>query len=498
MKKNYLYNIFIKYINNTARSFNLKLERQNYLYFILAAYLFVYVGAGYTINLTQYSPDSWAYFELSKKIFNEDFYTFNTFRSYFSIEHSTSFPFGWPTIIAITSIVVGINPLNAVYINIILTFVSILIIFRAGRNLNLPLISSFLICSALLFYRPYLNEVFSGRSMPLAILAFLMAFYFYQRNLFFLAGLFIGLSALVRFDFLVYAVIFQIIACLIKWHGLKNHLLLIFGFLIGILPWILYSYLNFDRFWISDNSWVAISALPAFVLDYPATPVVSALAEPIAWLSRVLGNGLPLLKKLIISTIYFPIFAGFIFFLFLNFNRVNLEVRYKLAVFLFANIFALAPYVLTGYFDSRYFTLFFLVNSVFLICVFNTITGIKYIGLNYSGFNFVLIIVTVSSGLMFLGRDILIGQDKLIDTINQESQIKDLYQCHLTDPKNTYIFMNEARGLAPRYGALTGMRAAFIPSNFARMTDIEKSNYFEFMQPYVLIDSIAKVEKCTS
>jgi hypothetical protein len=498
MQKNCPENLIVKHISNTARTLNLKLECKNYLYYVLVAYLVIYVGAAYNLNITQYSPDSWAYFELSKKIFNGDFYTFNTFRSYFSAEQSTSFPFGWPTTIALASIVFGYSPLNAIYINIALTVAIVIVIFPIIKNLNLPLISGLLICSALLFYRPYANEVFSGRSMPLAILAFLIALYFHQRDILFFSGLFIGLSALVRFDFLVYALIFQIIALLTKRNGIKKCLLSILGFFVGILPWVFYSYFNFDKFWVSDNSWVAFSALPAFVIDYPATPVVSALVEPITWLNRVLRNIIPLLKSLIRSTIYFPIFIGFIILLVLNFNRINSDARYKLAMFFVADILASIPYILTGYFDPRYYILFFLVNTVLLMHVLNSIAEIKYVGLDFLSINFILIFVAVFFGLIFLSQDVAVSQKNLIVTTNQDRQIKNLYQCHLKSPKSTYIFMNEAGGLVSSYGALTGMRAAFIPSNFTKMTNAEKSSYFEFMQPYVLIDSIAKVENCIS
>lgn len=498
MKKNYPNNVIVRFFNNTAHTFNLKLEHRNALYFILATFFFIYVSAGYQINLTQYSPDSWTYFELSKTIFNENFYKFNTFRSYFSLEHSTSFPFGWSTVIALTSIFFGTDPLNAIYINIILSTISIVIIFRIGKNFNFPFISSFLICSALLLYRPYTNEVFSGRSMPLAILVFLIAFYFHQRNLLFLAGLFLGLSALVRFDFLVYAIIFQMIAFSKVRVETRKFFLLVFGFLIGILPWVLYSYINFEKFWVSDNSWVAISALPAFVVDYPATPVVSALNDPITWLGRVLGNIIPLLKSIVKSAAYFPAFVFFAFFSLVNFNRINSGLRNKSFVFLSAGILCLIPYLLTGYFNPRYFALIFLIGSIFLIYVLNSNSDFNYFGFSLKGLSFLLIILTISSGLTFLVRDIFISQNKLIDVINQENQIKNLYLCHRTDSKKTYIFMNEAEDIASHYGALTGMRTAFSPSNFDRMTDAEKSNYFEFMGPYVLIDSIEKVEKCTS
>ncbi|MGF1643287.1 MAG: hypothetical protein ACFCUJ_06545, partial [Thiotrichales bacterium] len=56
---------------------------------------------GIKVGLTQYSPDSWSYYELSKTIFSGELYRFNTFRSYFSETYSAAFPLGYPVLIAL-------------------------------------------------------------------------------------------------------------------------------------------------------------------------------------------------------------------------------------------------------------------------------------------------------------------------------------------------------------------------------------------------------------
>lgn len=491
-------NTVIKSLNTAGSVINFKLEHEKAFYYIIGIYLISYASASFVINLSQFSVDSWTYFELSKTIFTENFYKFNTFRSYFSNEYSASFPAGWPTVLAMASALIGQNPLNAVYINIFIVSFGVLIFQRIGKTLNLNALSIFLIYSSLLLYRPYVDEVLSGKSMPMAVISFLIAFYLYQKNSLFMAGLFLGIASLVRFDFLVYALIFQLCALAIGKLWGKKYFLLVGGFLIGILPWVFFSYIKFEKVWASDNSWVGFSALPAYVLDYPASPVVAALNDPTLWLSRIFGNLIPLIKSISKSTIYFPILLVLILFLGVNLNRLSNEAKYKLIAIFAAHVFALAPYMLTGYFDSRYFTLIFIIDSALIMYILNSNLGLNYFGFNLNGVNLLLAIGTLSFGLIFFVRDVSFGYDKLIDLRKQKSEIINLYSCHIMNPRVVYVFTKEDVILASRYGAVTGARSALIPTNFDTMTSTQKNSYLKFMQPYSIIDNNLKFKKCTN
>jgi len=487
-----------KCLDKFESALNSKLEQRGVLNLILVLYFLLFASSSLLVNLSRYSPDSWAYFELSKTIFTGNFYKFNTFRGYFSSDYSTSFPFGWPVAISLASSLAGADPLNAVYINIILATLTISIFFKTSERLKLKATHAFLICSALLLYRPYTNELLSGRSMPFAIFLFLLGFYLFQKNSIFFSGLFFGASALVRFDFLVFSFIFQLSALFLTKDKTEDKFLLFIGFTTGILPWVIYSYLHFNTFWVSDNSWVAASALPAFVVDYPATPIVSAFQDPIAWLKRVIGNFIPLSKSVATSVIYFPIFILLFFLLLINLKKFNRDAKFNFKVVFISGICGMSPYALTGYFDPRYFTLIFLIGSTFCVYTLNSTDHLNYFGLSLNSLIFLMVVATLIYGGFFLFRDNFVARNNLINLENQEVQIYDLYSCHKLKPWSIYIFTGEAGAMAPRYGAITGMPTAFLPSNFDRMTIPEKDRYFEHMQPFVIIDSLAAIKKCTN
>ena len=65
--------------------------------------ILVYWLTYYSVTVEQFTPDSWYYLELSKKLFH-DFYRINTFRHYMTkVPYSASFPPLFPFLIAITN-----------------------------------------------------------------------------------------------------------------------------------------------------------------------------------------------------------------------------------------------------------------------------------------------------------------------------------------------------------------------------------------------------------
>ena len=90
--------------------------------------ILIILGTVFTIlaiifGTSMFSPDSWSYYELSKTIFTNNFYEFNTYRSYFSDLKSAAFPFGYPIVLATINLI-SENPINAVFINILFTILA--------------------------------------------------------------------------------------------------------------------------------------------------------------------------------------------------------------------------------------------------------------------------------------------------------------------------------------------------------------------------------------
>ncbi|NOT10842.1 MAG: hypothetical protein HOP23_03245 [Methylococcaceae bacterium] len=101
-------------------------------------------------------------------------------------------------------------------------------------------------------------------------------------------------------------------------------------------------------------------------------------------------------------------------------------------------------------------------------------------------------------GSWFYYQDILLAQHKRQQMIAEFTQIQALQACHSANADKTYLFMPDTVDLAPKYGALTGMKSAFIPHNFSGMSAMEKNAYFKQMVPFVAINNLKEKGKCPS
>ena len=158
-------------------------------------------------------------------------------------------------------------------------------------------------------------------------------------------------------------------------------------------------------------------------------------------------------------------------------------MSFKEYVFLIFLILSLLPYVATGYYDWRYFTLFFLVISVF------TIVKVREAKIISMKFVFVALMISCVLSLKWFAVVIYKVKSKQEFHKNQLILIETLRKEQLYDNK-IYIFANPR--LAARYGALTGGKAAMLPSNFDKLDDTVKKQYFSKMEPYRLILEVVK------
>lgn len=444
--------------------------------------ILIILGTVFTIlaiifGTSMFSPDSWSYYELSKTIFTNNFYEFNTYRSYFSDLKSAAFPFGYPIVLATINLI-SENPINAVFINILFTILAMNAIQKISLKLEISYKVSCLISLSLLLYVPFLSEVFAGRSMPLAIMLYLYGILLLLNKKVFIAGIFLGLAVLVRFDYLVFGLL------TILYYTLffkKSSYILIGAFFIAILPWSIYSYIYFDSFWISDNSWVAKSAVHAFVLDYPAMSSETIFSDPLQWILKVVKNYIFIAKNLILNCRYY-IFAFFVFVLFtMNIKRISNIKNYIFIIFLLAS---LAPYASTGYFDGRYFSLFYLVFTMFVLY---EIKDIYKLNLKIIYFVFIISFILATKWFYIQVTNSLKNEEA--NKIELQ-KISNLHKQQQLDNK-TYIFEKTKSNINPfKYGALTGGKTACFPSNFDKLDNNMKNEYFNHMKPYKIIEDI--------
>lgn len=443
-------------------------------YEILIIFLisFIFIMFGIILKTSTFSPDSWGYYELSKTIFSDNFYGFNTYRSYISDYKSAAFPFGFPIILSIVNNLIGFNPINAVYLNIIVSILNIYLILRITLLINISYLFSWLLAISFLSYSSYLDEIYAGRSMPLAIFLYLCGIYYLINKKIFMAGLLLGFSCLVRFDYLIFSLLTVFYYILVD---PKRRYVILLSLILGILPWILYSYLFFDTIWISDNSWVAKSSYSSFAGDFPAVASHTIFTHPFDWILKIINNFKSVLLYLIYySKEYFIVIIGSIIFIYKYRKLLNLRDY----LFFFFLLVSLLPYAATGYFDGRYYSLFFLILSVFIFYRINSMlrVNIKFI--------FILIVVNLlicSYWFSFITKR---SYAKVEYNYKQEKTIYKLRDYQINSNMR-YIF--ESPLLAVKYGALTGGRSAVLPTNFKILDEQTKKEYFLKMSPFIFV-----------
>jgi len=447
----------------------------------MAVFAVGFYFAARAIGVMLFNPDSWFYIEMSETVFNGDFYRFHTNRSYFSTEYSAAFPPGYPVALALARVVFGGATLTSGVLNICAAAATVYALFKICGLLNFHGLARLAVACALLLYPQYMDELFAGKAMPLAVLFFVFSFYALLTKRVFLSGVLLGGSALVRFDFLVYALCFQCAVFVLN-RKPKDALLSFCGVLLGIAPWVVYSFTRFGEFWVSDNSWVAVSAMKAYVLDYPAAPAVSALVNPGLWLARLFGNIPPLVKSVFSSSAGFPLLYVFLAASLFKWRALLPGAKNKLLLICLFVVLSLFPYLLTGYYDKRYFALVFLVLSVAFIYT------AREAKLHLSGFAVLGLLLTFYGGGAYLTDTLARAADYSKYKLPAENRrIAELLACHQKHPDHTLIFSADTLYLTAWYGLTTGMKAASLPTNFERMTDLEKQFYFESMRPYLKV-----------
>ncbi len=456
--------------------------------------LLLFAMAAYALNISFFTPDSWAYYELAQTIFGGDFYVFNTWRSYVSDTHSVSFPFAYPVALAFLHQVFGASPLAAIWMNVFLVAVVWLLSAQQAIRMGVPALTAIVISTGLVLWPPYMTEVFAGRSIPLALLWIVLALTCYQGSRPLLGGVCLGLAALTRFDYLVVSILFVLGMTLLDPSQRRNAARWVAGLVIGASPWIAFSLLHFGRFWASDNSWVALSASPAFVTDYPASAVATAFDAPGQWLLRVFGNVPGLLGALYSSMSSFPPILGLLLLVPLAARHMILTRLAWSGLALVLAGASLAPYLLTGYFDQRYFSAFLLLSCYVVALSFSP---------DARPVMQAIMVVALLGSLLTGGADLgkaAWGNYQRIQAGEFDRNawlLEAIQKCHILHPDSTLIFLSQPT-FAARYGATTGMKAALLPENFARMSQEGKQAYLAYMQPYLVMDDSFQEKACNS
>jgi hypothetical protein len=319
-----------------------------------------------------FSPDSWALYELSQTVFS-DFYRFNHWRSYTSaLPYSASFPPLYPTLLAIADALLGTGPRTGVYLAFACFAAFAVVSEQIGRTVTgAAWIGLGAALIGLLGPNMLLAELGAGRTIPLQLLLFALILNGLLRGAAIgLAGaagigFVAGLAVLNRFDAVLLPLL---IAAMIAWLTRKpSHVLAaLAAAAVATLPWVIYSLTTFGTVFATDNGGIATTLDPAgYVTDWWPAPQPGLADDPAAWAARVLGNALgyvatalsllPTGMALVAAAFLVPpalvaVLSGP--------RRRGDERPAVLAGFAAITALLLAPQVLTGYLEHRYFAAF--------------------------------------------------------------------------------------------------------------------------------------------
>lgn len=325
-----------------------------------------------------YSPDSWALYELSQTVFS-DFYRFSHFRSYSGIsEYSSAFAPLWPTLIALVDGALATGARTGLYLAFASYFAFALVSEHIGRRISgtrwIGLAGALIL---LLGHNMVWDELGAGRTIPLQLLIYALVLSGLLTGKIMglmragAVGFLAGLAVMNRFD----AVLLPIFtAAMLLWITRKPlHLVAaLFASLIAVSPWIAYSLATFGSLFATDNSGVATALQTgAFVTDWWPQPQPNWSDDPAAWSLKVIGNvglwinnaGALLITPLGASVAMAMAFLGAVQLLCSKAPSRADKRKPRLAEpFLILALFTLVltammlPQIITGYLEYRYYS----------------------------------------------------------------------------------------------------------------------------------------------
>ncbi|MEM7779316.1 MAG: GtrA family protein [Pseudomonadota bacterium] len=456
-----------------------------------------------------YSPDSWALYELSRTVFG-DFYRFEHFRSYASTSpFSSAFPPLYPSLIALLDTVFGTGPRTA----LILAFLSFAGFALASEAVARRLTGAAWIGLAaaialLLGPSMMLTEMNAGRTIPLQMLFFaLMAFALARGRAISLGGaawigVLAGLAVMNRFDAIMLPLL---VAATIIWLTRRPILALasIAASLVVISPWIAYSLTTFGTLFATDNASIAMSLDPnAFVTDWWPQEQASMSDHPAAWVGKVtenLGQFLLVGAQLSVTAVGLVIVCAIVaLFTLQQFmarrahaspNRYGSISRLAPMIgFVLICLVMMAPQVITGYLEYRYYTASFW--AVFMVAlsalILRAATAHQAVVLGrIAGIGIVAMVVV----LLAVQTIAPLARERQSGSFETAPDVALLQECMAERPEARILVIGDDT-FAARAGALAGLHTMMEPRNIAegRLDDTGVAAFLEaFKVDYILI-----------
>ncbi len=325
-----------------------------------------------------FSPYSWSYYELSQT-FGGDLLRISTQRQYSWVsEYNVSFPPLWPAAIAATDAATGLGPASGILLNYAITgLIWVLLAFVLAAVVPSgvvahPALAAAALMGCVVFAPGYMAEVVAARSIPLALVFWLVLLLALLKALRksgpsrrdfaqgCLMGAAAGLGFLTRFDFLLPGGALLLVLAGLAWSDGRRRLLggysLVVLGLVGV--WSAYSLVHFGVFLASDNARAVTSASPVFIDDFHPGAIPTLFDDPARWMRTLLGK-LALVGSSFAATLVRapgPLLAVPALFLGVRWFRGQRRSSSGLLLVIAAALIAahFGTIVLSGYGDRRY------------------------------------------------------------------------------------------------------------------------------------------------
>ena len=467
-----------------------------------------------------FSPDSWAYYELGQTIFT-DFYRFSHFRTYWDTSpYSSSFPPLFPIIIAAFDNFLNTGARSGFYVAFIGFLAFALASEKIGRRVfGVAWLGLGIALLQLLGPGMLLDEMTAGRTLSLQLFFFSIIFLFLiDVNRLgtvgaIAIGVLSGLAVLNRFD----AILLPLVSGIAVWfftRSLVSTLVTLLSAAVAISPWIIYSLITFGVPFVTDNATVAQAIDPAaFVTDWWPVSQQTIADNPVAWLNRIFNNSIELTKYLSYAGLnrmgLVFLMSLLIILILLHINNVkffNKKLFFNISnqqshlfAFFILLLTMLAPQIASGYYDSRYFIPIYWVGFMLLSGIIVSQARNAHQRQVFAKIFFIFILVSVFSfSMIYVARSVSSGNLEIDRWKNFEKppEVFGLSGC-LKNKTTGRILVLGNDTYAARIGALTGLHTMLEPRNMLEgRLDAEGSRAFlaTWHVRYVLVASPQRLE----
>ncbi|MDG4764347.1 hypothetical protein O7632_09560 [Solwaraspora sp. WMMD406] len=422
-------------------------------------------------NGPPYNPDSWRYYELSQTL-GGDFFRIASRHSYQSTEpYSMGCGPLWPILVGVTAAVTRTGPQAGLLAALGCVLATAAVLSVLGRRIGVRGLGP-LVTVGLLGFVPFLDEVLTARTFPLAGLLLsllILALVTTDRRptlAWPAAGAAAGGLVLTRPDTLPAVLLLAVLLIVARrrdWRWLVAAGLV---FAVTMTPWAVYGLAHFGTPFPADNRIIA-TAVPQLyvtdVIDLDQVPTVTD--DPLGWLARLVGNAPAAALQAIKAAVWAPTVVVTVAAGLLLLRRTPIR---RMPRWLLVGLAALAAFTAqvafselsTGYLSRRYLSLVVLLMLLLaVVLLFRTPIPARFTG-QRAGLTIGVLLLALPAGWA-LGYQLIVTPPDS-ESLTGGAVEQELRRCG-DDTTLTIVTSTEVG----RHSALTGRQTAFFPDNFA-------------------------------